>query len=99
MVTKSKLNNEVLLSETLARKLNVQLGEKITSYFQSKVSSGAPNTRYFKVVGFYETGFPDFDTAYMFADVRHLQRINKWNSDEFGAVEVFLKNDTNVFIL
>lgn len=97
--TKSKLNNEVLLSETLARKLNVQLGDKITAYFQSKVSTGAPNTRYFKVVGFYETGFPDFDTAYMFADVRHLQRINKWNSDEFGAVEVFLKNDTKVDLL
>ena len=90
-ITNQNLNNEVLLSETIANRLQINVGDNITAYFQSKTSSVSPNTRYFKVVGIYETGFPDFDSSYLFADIRHIQRINKWSSEEVGGIEVFLK--------
>ena len=89
-ITGQNLNNEVLLSQTIANRLQINIGDKITAYFQSKTSSVAPNTRYFKVVGVYETGFPDFDSTYLFADIRHIQRVNKWSSSEVGGIEVFL---------
>ena len=94
--TRSKLNNEVLLSQTIADRLRVGIGHRITAYFQNESNTGTPNTRYFMVVGIYETGFPDFDTTYLFADIRHIQRINKWNSDEVGGFEVFLKQNVDL---
>ena len=94
--TGSKLNNEVLLSQTIADRLRVGIGHRITAYFQNESNTGTPNTRYFMVVGIYETGFPDFDTTYLFADIRHIQRINKWNSDEVGGFEVFLKQNVDL---
>ena len=88
--TQDNLNNEILLSQTIAQRLNVGIGDRVTAYFQNSSSTGTPNTRYFKIVGIYETGFPDFDSAYLFADIRHIQRINKWSSDAIGGLEVFL---------
>ena len=90
--TQNNLNNEILLSQTIAQRLHVGLGDRVTAYFQNSSSTGTPNTRYFKIVGIYETGFPDFDSAYLFADIRHIQRINKWSSDAVGGFEVFLND-------
>ena len=95
-ITNQNLNNEVLLSETIANRLQINIGDKITAYFQSKTPSASPNTRYFKVVGIYETGFTDFDSSYLFADIRHIQRINKWSSEEVGGIEVFLKEGVDL---
>ena len=95
-ITNQNLNNEVLLSETIANRLQINIGDKITAYFQSKTPSASPNTRYFKVVGIYETGFPDFDSSYLFVDIRHIQRINKWSSEEVGGIEVFLKEGVDL---
>jgi lipoprotein-releasing system permease protein len=88
--TQDNLNNEILLSQTIAQRLHVGIGDRVTAYFQNSSSTGTPNTRYFKIVGIYETGFPDFDSSYLFADIRHIQRINKWSSDAVGGFEVFL---------
>jgi len=88
--TQDNLNNEILLSQTIAQRLNVGIGDRVTAYFQNSSSTGTPNTRYFKIVGIYQTGFPDFDSTYLFADIRHIQRINKWSSDAIGGLEVFL---------
>ena len=88
--TQDNLNNEILLSQTIAQRLNVGIGDRVTAYFQNSSSTGTPNTRYFKIVGIYETGFPDFDSTYLFADIRHIQRINKWSSDAIGGLEIFL---------
>lgn len=94
--TRSKLNNEVFLSQTLADRLQVGIGDRITAYFQNESKTGTPNTRYFSIVGIYETGFPDFDNTYLFADIRHIQRINKWDTDEVGGFEVFLKQNVDL---
>ena len=88
--TQDNLNDEILLSQTIAQRLNVGIGDRVTAYFQNSSSTGTPNTRYFKIVGIYQTGFPDFDSTYLFADIRHIQRINKWSSDAIGGLEVFL---------
>ena len=88
--TWDNLNNEILLSQTIAQRLHVGIGDRVTAYFQNSSLTGTPNTRYFKIVGIYETGFPDFDSSYLFADIRHIQRINKWSSDAVGGFEIFL---------
>ncbi len=94
--TKDSLTSEILLTETLSKRLNVGVGDRITAYFQSASKTGTPNTRVFKIVGLYETGFPDFDSTYLLGDIRHIQRINRWSADEVGGFEVFLKKGANV---
>ena len=54
-----------------------------------------PVKRNFTVSGIYETGFNEYDENYGFVDVRHLQKINKWNSNQYGGIEIFYKKNTD----
>ena len=52
--------------------------------------------RYFSLKAIYQTGFPEFDDNFVFADLRHLQRINRWSSSQIGGMELFLTPTVNV---
>ncbi|MCJ1806558.1 FtsX-like permease family protein [Flavobacterium covae] len=88
---KSKLNNEVIISEYLANRLLLKIGNKCNTFFM-KEEGKLPNLRSFKIVGIYNSGFQEFDAVYILGDIRHIQRINKWKNTEVGAFEVFLHN-------
>ena len=49
-----------------------------------------PNVRNFKIVGIYNSGFPEFDSSFIIGDIRHLQKINKWSASQVGSFEVFI---------
>jgi lipoprotein-releasing system permease protein len=55
-----------------------------------------PFARNFTIVGIYNSGFQEFDSAYIIGDIRHLQRMNKWQSDQVGAFEVFLDDFSQI---
>lgn len=84
------LNNEVLISQFLANRLNLKLGDTFNTFFMKEDNNQLPNLRVFKIVGIYNSGFQEFDAAYLIGDIRHLQRINHWRPDEVGAFEVFV---------
>ena len=86
----SKLNSEVLLSEFLAKRLHLKVGDTFNTFFMKEDSNQMPNLRVFKVTGIYNSGFQEFDATYIIGDIRHLQRINKWTPDQVGAFEVFV---------
>jgi lipoprotein-releasing system permease protein len=90
---KSDLNEEVLISQYIAKRLNLKLGDKFKTYFL-KESGKKPNLRFFKIVGIYNSGFQEFDASYIIGDIRHVQKINKWNDDQVGAFEVFIDDFT-----
>ncbi len=46
--------------------------------------------RNFKIVGIYDSGFQEFDSAYIIGDIRHVQKINKWSKNQIGSFEVFV---------
>jgi len=83
-------NKEVLLSETLANKLQLHLGDTIFTLFQKTKKSKLPSGRKYKIVGIYNTGFDQFDQQIMIGDLREVQRLNKWNENEVGGFEVLL---------
>lgn len=84
------LNNEVLLSQYLANRLNLKVGDKFNTYFMKEGGNGMPNLRVFNLVGIYNSGFQEFDAAYLIGDIRHVQRINKWKDGQVGSFEVFI---------
>ena len=93
------ISKEMLLSVSLARKLNLNIGDRVSAYFQSQEEGRLPRIRYFILSATFQTGFPDFDDNYAFVDMRHLQKLNGWDEDQMGGYEVFLndESDTSVF--
>ncbi len=84
------LNEQVLISQYLADRLGFKVGDKVVTYFLREESRQSPLLRVFQVSGIYNSGFQEFDQLYMLADIRHIQRLNKWGKDEVGNFEVFL---------
>ncbi|MGC4039979.1 MAG: FtsX-like permease family protein [Flavobacterium sp.] len=92
---KSGLNEETLISQYLCNRLGLKLGDRFVTYFMKEGSEGY-NLRNFKIVGIYNSGFQEFDSNYVIGDIRHIQRINKWKSDQIGSFEVFLDDFTQI---
>lgn len=85
-----ELNNEILISEYLAKRLNIKLNDSFNTFFIKEGGNGLPKSRRFKIVGIYNSGFPEFDAAYVIGDIRHLQKINRWNNNQVGSFEIFV---------
>ena len=86
------LNSEVLLSSYLANRLQFKVGDEFFTFFLKNDGSEIPNQRKFTLVGIYDSGYADFDATYMFTDIRHIQRMNKWEENQVGSFEVFIDN-------
>lgn len=90
------LNEDVVISKFLADRLNLKLGDSFNTFFIKEEQGKLPNSRRFKIIGIFSSGFQDFDSTYILGDIRHIQRINKWNPDQVGAFEVFVKDFTTI---
>jgi lipoprotein-releasing system permease protein len=84
------LNTEVVISQYLANRLELKVGDEFNTFFMKEGGNGMPNLRRFKLVGIYNSGFQEFDATYVIGDIRHVQRINKWKDGQVGAFEVFI---------
>ena len=84
----SIISNEVLVSKTIADKLDLHIGDKIYCYFvQEQVRA-----RRFSISGIYQTDFSDYDKLLIIGDVRHIQRLNDWNPDQYSEIELMVKD-------
>jgi len=90
------LNEEVIISKFLANRLDLKVGDNFNTFFIKEEQGKMPNSRRFKITGIFNSGFQDFDATYIIGDIRHIQRINKWNPDQVGAFEVFVKDFKNI---
>ncbi len=80
------LRNEVILSEWIARRLGLSVGDTFFTYFiQDNVRA-----RRFTIVGMYSTDFVEYDRLFLLTDIRHVRRLNDWTSDEFSGLEILL---------
>lgn len=86
-----ELGTDVLLSRTLADRLQLGVDSTFDAYFlKEEDPSRVPNRRRFTITGIYDSGFEEFDGTYVFADIRHIQLMNGWRDDQIGNFEVFL---------
>ncbi len=92
----NQLNDEVLISEFLANRLNLKVGDKFNTFFMKEDTNQNPNLRVFRITGIFNSGFQEFDSTYIIGDIRHIQRINKWESDQVGAFEVFVDDFNSI---
>jgi lipoprotein-releasing system permease protein len=82
----TQAGKDILISSTLSKKLNIKVGDKVRTYFVQD----PPMQRSFTVSGIFETGLPEFDEKYALVDLRHVQKLNQWNSNMIGGIEILI---------
>lgn len=85
-------SNKILLSEYVANLLHLSVGDKLTVYFVQD----PPRMRPFIVSGLYKTSIETFDQSFALVDMRHLQKINGWDSNQITGFEVMIDNFDNL---
>ena len=85
-ISDSSISNQVVISKTVANKLNLKLNDRLPTYFMQK----PVRVRNFVISGIFDTSFEMFDELFVLCDLRHIQRLNGWSEDEISGFEVFL---------
>lgn len=85
-------NKEIIISKTIANRLNLKVSDTIQAWFGNKASRIQFKLRKPIVVGIYDTGFLQFDQNMIIGDLREVQKLNKWDASQVGGFEVLIEN-------
>lgn len=77
---------EVAISAKIARYLKLDVGDEVMVLFIQT----PPRYRKLKITGIYETGLEDFDEKVVLGDINLVRRINDWDQETVGGLEIFL---------
>ncbi len=81
-----KKSNTVLISQTIANQLNLNIGDGFQMYFIKQ----PVRVRQFKIAGIYDSGVAEFDEMLVLVDIGHIQKLNKWSANDVGGLEIQL---------
>jgi len=82
---------EVLLSESVARRLSVATGDRLLLSFMRNPPASPRNVSV-TIAGTYSTGMEDFDSQMILGDLGMIRSVNRWEDDELGGYEVILRD-------
>jgi lipoprotein-releasing system permease protein len=85
-------SNEILLSEVIAKKLFLKVGDKVIMYFVQD----PPRYRRVEVVGIFETYLENFDDKIVLGELQTIRNLNGWSEDQVGGLEVFVDNPKKI---
>ncbi len=91
-----KKSNEVFISQEIANRMHLKVGTEFNMLFVKDSPQKLPWLRVFKVVGIYDTGFKNYDETVVIGDLRHIQKMNRWQSDKVGGFEIYLDNFSKI---
>ncbi len=92
--TSEKPSSQVLISESLAKILEVDTGSRLRAYFMHE---GRLRPRILQVCGIYATGLENFDETYILGDIRQIRQINGWADDEAEGIDIQLEDPRKRF--
>ena len=79
-------NTQILISRTLANRLNLKLGDDFLMYFVQEPI----RKRKFEIVGIFNLGVEDIDKTYIIGNLALIQRLNNWDENTVGGYEIHL---------
>ncbi len=82
----NQMSHDIFISKKISKKLKLRIGDKVAAYFVQE----PPKQRNFTVHGIYETGLPDYDEKFVLVDLRHVQKLNGWDSSQVGGIELLI---------
>ena len=91
--TSSESSNEILISNSTAKTLGLEVGDKVFSYFMSPQSV---RSRRFTISGIFETNLTEYDRSIAFTDIYTVRRLNNWGSDMVSGCEMKVNDFHNV---
>ena len=84
--TDSVSSNQVLISKTIADKMQLAVGDKMDTYFvQENIRA-----RRLTIAGIYQTNFSAFDSQFLITDLHLVNRLNGWEKGQVSGIEVML---------
>ena len=86
--TDSVSSGKLVISQAIAREMQVDVGETIYAYFFEQ----AVRARKFTVAGIYRTNLTDFDKNFAYTDLNTIHRLLGWDSQQYAGAEIRLKD-------
>ena len=83
---------EVLISNSVAKKLRIGVGDKIYTYFCNQKIK----VRRVIVTGIFNTDFDDFDSNYLLGSLTLLQGVNGWSENTGNYVGIIVKDTAQI---
>lgn len=90
------ISKEIMISEYLANRLGFKIGDKVIVYFLRDKENDRPRLVAFDVVGIFNSGFLEFDKQFLMADLKQIQRLNKWEDYQIGQFELLVSDFDNI---
>jgi lipoprotein-releasing system permease protein len=90
--TDTAASNDIMVSEQIATKLKLKLGDRVSFFF----IQNPPRARKFTVKGIFKTGLEEFDQVYVVADMQHIRDLNNWQDTVVTGYEIMLNDFTQI---
>lgn len=71
---KETISNHILISKRVARDLNIEVGDRVSTFFVKN----NPIKDFYTIAGIFETGLEEFDRQVVIGDIRKVQQLNDW---------------------
>ena len=81
------ISRDIIISRQTADRLQVGVGEKLVVYF---VKEGQQLARRFQICGIYKTGLEEYDRKFALCDIRMVQELLGWDTNQVAGFEVWL---------
>ncbi|MBP5476385.1 MAG: ABC transporter permease [Paludibacteraceae bacterium] len=79
-------DKEVLLSESLCRKLLLKTGDEVYCYFVGH----NVRVRRWRIAGVYSTGFEEADSRFILAESSVVRQLNGWDDSKASGIELYV---------
>lgn len=86
--TDSVGSGKLVVSQAMAREMQVDVGETIYAYFFEQTV----RARKFTVAGIYRTNLTDFDKNFAYTDLYTIHRLLDWDSQQYAGAEIRLQD-------
>ena len=87
-ISDSGKTNDVLISKKLSTLLKLKVGDDFPMFF----FDDKPRMRRFHICGLYQTSLDEFDKQFVIADIRHIQKLYGWDSDQISGFEILISD-------
>lgn len=83
----SVASNRVLVSEPIAGKLKLKVGDRIYTYY---VDNDDVRARRLEIAGIYKTNLSMYDDLFLLTDIYTVNRLNGWETGQVSGIEIDL---------